>query len=102
MRIKKGITIPYEYTLRKADGVAIDLTNATTVKMVMIKDGEDVPTINGACGISSPPTSGKVTYSWNASQTSTTGFYWLKFIITWNNGKLEEVPSNGYDYIVIL
>jgi hypothetical protein len=102
MRIKKGITIPYEYTLKTSNGVAIDLTNATTVFMVMTKDGENVPTINGACSISSPKTDGKVTYAWTASQTSVTGFYWLKFIITWSNGKKEEVPSNGYDYILIL
>jgi hypothetical protein len=102
MRIKKGITIPYEYTLKKLDGSAIDLTDADNVKMVMIKDGSSIPTIDDACGISSPATSGKVTYAWTVAQTGTTGFYWLKFIITWKNGKIEEVPSNGYDYILIL
>jgi len=102
MRIKKGITIPYEYTLRKSDGVAIDLTLAATVKMVLLKDGASSPASDGNCVISSPPTSGKVTYAWTATHTGTTGFYWLKFIITWTSGKLEEVPSNGYDYILIL
>lgn len=102
MRIKRGITIPYEYQLRSSDGSAINLTAATSVTMVLTEDGAETPVINGACIISDPITSGKIVYKWDASQTGTPGFYWLKFIIEWNNGKLEEVPSNGFDYILIL
>jgi hypothetical protein len=102
MRIKRGITLPYEYALKKSDGTAVDLTNATSVTMKLIEDGASEYTIDGACTIASPKTAGKVQYAWSASETGTPGFYWLSFIITYTNGTIEEIPSNGFDYILIL
>lgn len=102
MRIMRGITIPYEYVLKRSDGTPIDLTNAKEVKMRLVEDGTTEYTVNGVCVIDSTPTSGKVTYSWATGETSTPGFYWMSFIITYTNDKTEEVPSNGYDYLVIL
>ena len=101
MRIKRGITFPYEFQMKRSDGSVIDLTTATGVTMKLIEDGATEYTINGACVITAAAT-GKVQYNWTAVQTGTPGFYWLSFLITYSNGTIEEVPSNGFDYILIL
>jgi hypothetical protein len=101
MRIKRGISIPYEYQLKKSDGTNIDLTNAISVAMRLIEDGSASYTIDSDCVIVDAVT-GKVQYNWDETETGTPGFYWLSFLITWTGGKTEEIPSNGFDYILIL
>jgi hypothetical protein len=101
MRIRRGISIPYEYQLKRSDGTPVDLTNARSVDMKLIEDGSTIFTVDSPCTIVER-TLGKVQYPWDESETSVPGFYWLSFLITYTNGKMEEIPSNGFDYILIL
>lgn len=87
--IKKGDTAPsVEATLRNRDRSPIDLTDAASVNFQM-------GSLDGACVIVDPATSGVVRYDWDTNDTATAGVFDAEFKVTWNDAREQTVPSRG-------
>jgi hypothetical protein len=99
LTIKQHDTWPPLRATLKANNVAIDLTTATSVRLILQSPAP--LTIIGVCSIVSPATSGVVTYSWISSNTATVGTYNGEFEITWANGAIETVPNDNYFQVAI-
>jgi hypothetical protein len=53
------------------------------------------PTVNAAATIVTP-TSGTVSYSWQAGDTAATGIYACVFVVTFGDGSTYTYPNDGY------
>jgi hypothetical protein len=76
---------------------AVNLTTATTVKLIMtatLTDGSTA-TVTGTCALTDA-TGGIVTYTWVTGDTIASGLYNAEYEITWNTGKIETIPNDGY------
>ena len=92
--IKKGDTIPkLVATLVDEDEVVIDLTNAASVKFLMIDPGTTAVKVNAAATILAPPTDGRVEYPWIGADTDTKGDYDGEFEVTWAGGGKTTFPN---------
>lgn len=101
MRIKQGTTMPYEYQIRDGDKTPIDLTSATSVVFTAIKDGETTSSISIECNFIDR-TLGTISIPWPTGSTDTLGMYKVELTITWTGGKIEKVPSNKEEWLLIL
>lgn len=91
--IKRHDTLPALQATLKRDGVAIDLTTAVSVKLIM-KPQAGGSVVTGTCTITTPA-SGLVTYNWISADTAVAGVYDLEFEITWPASKKETVPNDS-------
>lgn len=83
------------------DGAIINLTAATSVKMIARSRGSSgAPKINAACTFFNRPT-GEVLYTWVSADTSSAGNFDFEFEITWNDGGTETIPR-GNTYFDLL
>jgi hypothetical protein len=103
--IKNGATAPaYVYDLQDdidTTPVAINLTAATSVTLVMrITGTTGAPYLSEAMTITTAA-SGRVTYEWQTGDTDDPGTYDTEFHILWNDGTIEKVPNTGYETIII-
>lgn len=88
--IKRGDRGPsLSATLQDPDGVAINLTAATSVTFKM-GNGID------AAAVIVSPAAGTVRYDWGANDTRVAGTYNAEFEILWNDGRKQTVPTDGY------
>ncbi len=78
--------------LRDQGNAVVDLTNATSVQLVMVKD---VVRVTGTCSIVGAPVNGTVSYAWGANDTAVFGAYDAQFVVTWNTGAPETYPNNA-------
>ena len=87
----------------------IDLTAATTVKLIMRNQSAppgSSPAVNSACSFVDRA-QGRISYQWGPANTSSAGLFNTEFQITWNDGGIETVPNdaipanNGLPYYVI-
>lgn len=90
---------PLNATLSDANG-PINLTAATTVKLI-IKPTGGGSAITGTCAVISAP-AGTVRYTWATGNTDISGTYSGEFEITWSDGKIGTVPNEGYFTLEIL
>jgi BppU N-terminal domain len=89
--IKRGDTWPpLAAELVDQDG-PIDLTTASTVKMLLKSDTISIKT--GPVTIDEDPKTGRVLYEWETGDTDNVGLYNGEFEITWESGKVETVPD---------
>lgn len=79
---------PIAATLTDSNG-PINLTNATTVKIIL--KGTTV-LITGTCTIVSP-TAGTVQYAWTTGDTNIADTYQVEFEIHWAAGGIQTVPN---------
>jgi len=82
----------------------IDLTNVEEVNIILrekSKTDVDGPDLKALCDIDADPTSGKVSYSWKASDTETSGEFSCEFELTYTDGGIETVPRSGFISIAI-
>lgn len=79
------------------NGVVIDLTQASTVKLNMYEPNSGTLKINGAAvNILAPPSAGRVQYLWGVNDTDTQEDYDAEFEVTWVDGTETTFPNNGY------
>lgn len=85
-----------------SDGSAVDLTAASVVKFIMTLRGSTTPKVNAPGAIDPTPTTGKVSYSWGATDTDTAGVYRAEWEIAWADGSKQTYPSDGFIWIEVL
>ena len=100
IKIIQGDTIPLNTQLSWADGTNVDLTSASSVKFMMMKWGSIIATVSAACTIVTP-IEGIVKYTWGAGETDTVGFYQVQWEITYTDGTIYTVPTDGKKYLII-
>lgn len=83
----------------KGDGTAIDLSEAQSVRFIMA-DAKGAMKVDGACSVINA-TTGEIEYAWQAGDTDTSGTYRAEIQITFSDGRIETVPSRGYEHIEI-
>lgn len=91
--IKRHDTRPSLSATLKRDGVAIDLTTATSVKIILKPQGGGSNVI-GTCVVVTPA-SGIIRYDWIAADTAVAGTYDCEFEINWGAGNKETVPNTA-------
>lgn len=101
MRIKKGDTVPLRVTLEWEDGTAIDLSSATSVNFVMKLWRETTSDVDAVCVVIDA-SNGIVEYQWVAGETDVVGLYGIEFVITYSDGTIYTVPSNGELWLYIM
>ncbi len=84
--IKGDKLFDLEFTVKDADGNAVDLTNAT-VKFKMRKYGATTLKVNGTCTITDA-TNGKCKYTVQDGDLDTVGTYQAELEITYSDGKI--------------
>lgn len=97
LTIKQHDTYPPLTAALKTSGVAIDLTTATAVKVIL--KGATV-TVTGTCTVTGAST-GAVSYQWVTGDTAVADTYNGEFEVTWSDGKIETIPNDSYFTVVI-
>ena len=78
-----------------ANGNAINLTTASTVKFNM-KNGAGTLIVNDSTHTSIvTPASGIIQYQWQAADTATAGDYTAEFQVTFADGRILTFPNTG-------
>lgn len=97
--LKQHDTAPTMTAVLNQASSVIDLTNASSVLMLMTGQG-GVATVVATMGIASAQ-GGYVAYGWRSGDTATADTYNTEFQINWANGTIETVPNSGYNAILI-
>lgn len=92
--IGQGDTLPaIQAVLHDPLAAVVDLTTATSVQFVMVKDDDSVR-VAAAATIVGAATLGTVQYAWAAADTAVFGLYEAQFVVTWPVGAQEAFPNN--------
>jgi hypothetical protein len=91
---------PLPFALADANG-PINLATATNVKFLAKMTQPVAATIHGDC-VLVDPASGIGRYEWAAGDTAQPGSYRVEFEIDWGAGKIETIPNDNYDTLVVL
>lgn len=100
IKVIQGDTIPLTTQLNWGDGTYIDLSFASTVKFMMTAWGSIIATVSDECVIVTAA-EGIVRYTWHAGETDTVGFYGVQWEITYTDGTIYTVPTDGKKYLII-
>ncbi|MGE3811511.1 MAG: hypothetical protein AB7I24_08170 [Candidatus Nanopelagicales bacterium] len=94
-----------ELTLTDETGARVDLANAAAVTLVVVRQGEDEPTVDEAMTVDQvdddPDTHGDVSYAWASGNTDLEGNYRYYVRVTWPGAKQQTFPSRGTMLLVI-
>jgi hypothetical protein len=101
-QIKRNDTKSRYWALKKNAGkAAIALTLATEVRFLMKPQaGGSGPTVNAKLTIVNVNT-GEVRWDPLPGHVAVAGLYDAEFQITWQDGRTETVPSDGYEVVQI-
>jgi hypothetical protein len=91
-------------TLKEGDPAAptaVDLTSATSVKLLM-KPIPSGTVISRSGAFVSPRTGGQVDFTFQAADTATAGDYNGEVEVTWSDGGIETFPNSTYLAITIM
>lgn len=88
-------------TLRNADGTPVDLTNATSVSLIVKQQGGTK--YFKASGSFVDKANGVVSYTWASGNTDTVGTFQMEWEVLWPGlpARPETFPSTGYDMLVV-
>lgn len=89
---------PLAVALRRADGTAVDLTDAVEIELV-VKMGPD--TLVVAMAVVGDAANGAVEHVWVAGETDTVGTHRFAVRVTWNDDGVQTFPSSGYGTLKI-
>jgi len=94
-KIKKNDRLPALtiQLLNGGDNSAIDLTEASSVKVYMKNKSTGTLKINGSSATVTDAANGRVKYSWAAADTDTAGSYLFEFKIDWGSSIYQTVPA---------
>lgn len=100
LQMKKDDLEPkYIATLRNADGTVVDLTNATSVSLIVKQQGG---TKNfKSAGSFEDRINGVVSYTWASGNSDTVGTFQMEWEVIWPTSRPETFPSAGYDTLII-
>lgn len=97
--IKKGDTAPALTQTLKQNGVAVDLTNATSVAFRWKKT--DSTAVSSATASIVDAANGIVEYDWKTGDLAAAGGYEGEFAVTWNDGDIQTFPSDSWILITV-
>jgi len=101
--IKQGDTAPaIKAQLLDSDEQPVDLTAVQDVRYFM-RDRDQVivnETMSGGVSVIDAQ-NGRVQYSWSDGDTDSPGQKISEFTVTYQSGKEETLPNQGYIYVVI-
>lgn len=86
-------------TLRNADGTAVDLTNATSVSLIVKQQGG--PKYFKGSAVFIDRSNGIVSYTWASGNTDTVGSFQMEWEVIWPTNRQETFPNTGYDTLII-
>lgn len=93
--IKRHARRPYlRILLKDSEGVAFDLTGASSATFLMY-DSTGTVKVNSPAVLESPLTTGVVKYQWGATDTNTAGEFRGEFDILYTGGEKLTVPVKG-------
>lgn len=87
--------------LQAADGSAIDITRALSVRFHMRPLGEVDPVIDARARVINAA-GGVVAYDWLPKDTAVPGRYEAEVEVTYTDGSVETFPNGGYEIITIV
>jgi hypothetical protein len=102
--IKKGDTSPtLAATLIDPDGEPAPLSLASEVEFFLnTPRSDDKISADTSSGVSILNASdGRVSYSWSSGDTDIVGQREAEFVVTFNNGKVQSYPNDGYIYVIV-
>ncbi len=93
--IKRGdLMPPFEADLT-SDGVPVDLTAATTVRVIGWRN--NLPLFNRPVTMTNEQlTAGHVLMNWQATDTDTVADLYIEVEVTWVTGKPQTFPDDGW------
>lgn len=87
-------------TLENSAGAAVNLTSATvTFTLRPIAGGDAV--LDAAAASVITPAAGAVSYTWQALNTATPGWYLASWTATFSGGQVQTFPNGGYTLVQI-
>lgn len=93
-KIKRGDLLPAWKATLFDGATAVDLTAASSIRVLFIRPGGSPRTITGVTGTAL----GVVTVPWDPTDTATTGDLLAEVEVTWPGSKPQTFPPD--DYIV--
>lgn len=100
LQMKKDDLEPkYIASLRNADGTPVDLSNATSVSLIVKQQGGAKNF--KAAGNFVDRINGVVSYTWATSNTDTVGTFQMEWEVVWPSSRPETFPNVGYDTLII-
>ena len=102
--LKANDTLPsLTATLQDSAGTALNLSTVSGITFTMKNLADNTLKINSAtASIQSPASKGQVSYTFTSSDTDTAGTYLAEFELTYDNGSIFTVPTQGALSVVIL
>jgi len=92
--IGQGDTLPVlTRTLDDVNG-PIDLTNATSVTLILRSKWLNAFYLSVACAILTPKTAGNISYGWRAADTALVGDYLAEFLVIFGDGTRVTIPNS--------
>jgi len=102
--IKKGDTSPaLTATLIDPDGEPAPLALADKVEFFLNTPRSDESiSANMSSGVSIlDEDEGRVSYSWSSGDTDAVGQREAEFVVTFDNGKVQSYPNDGFIYVIV-
>lgn len=93
---KRGDTMPEVIRLSNGDA-ALDLTAASSVRLLIRAEGAASPKVNTVITPDTPLTLGQITWNPIPADVDTVGRFLGEIEIVWNTGKVQTIPDRGYD-----
>lgn len=99
--IKQNDNRPNLRTVLSGFNGGTSLSSASSVSFKMRHRGSgSVVSLAGTCSITDAPNN-IVTYAWDTADTASIDTYEAEFQINWNDGGIETVPNDGYNYVIV-
>lgn len=92
--IKRGDRDPSMVATLTDSGAAVDLTTATSVRIVGTRHGVVVVDVNQA---GPGAANGEVTLDWPVGSTDLLGLILFEYVVTWPSGKEQTFPNDGFE-----
>jgi hypothetical protein len=82
-----------KFTLQNADGTAFDLTNSTSIKLKVQKQGDTALKFTGTMALDGGATLGKVKYTVQAGDFDVAGRHYAEIEITFTSAQIITFPD---------
>ena len=100
--IKRGDRRPTMTATLTSGGTPVNFTGASAVKFIMTPENGSTPKVNAPAAFDPDLTSGRVSYSWGATDTDTVGVFRAEWEVDWGGGVKQTFPAHGYVYVEVV